>query len=126
MDVTVAPESTYLHPVREDHTVLAYVIEGSGYFDQERDSYAYEVEGANYFDIKRNCLVNRESLVIFESGDAVSVSTENEGVRFLLISGRRINEPVAWFGPIVMNTQDELRQAFDEYENGTFIKESGA
>ena len=63
-----------------------------------------------------------ESLVIFEDGDRVAISTEEHPVRFLLVSGRPIGEPVAWYGPIVMNTQQELRTAFEEYQNGTFIK----
>jgi redox-sensitive bicupin YhaK (pirin superfamily) len=76
MDVSIAPESTFVHPVNAGHTVLAYVIEGAGYFDLERNSYGYEVEGANYFDINRYCMVHRESLVFFDSGDMVSVETE--------------------------------------------------
>jgi len=61
-------------------------------------------------------------LVLFDDGESVRVSTEDEPIRFLLISGKPINEPVAWRGPIVMNTQAELRVAFEEYQNGTFIK----
>ena len=64
-----------------------------------------------------------ESLVLYEqSGDSIIVTTENDPVRFLLVSGRPIGEPVAWYGPIVMNTQEELRIAFDEFRRGTFIK----
>jgi hypothetical protein len=61
-------------------------------------------------------------LVLFDDGESVRVSTEDEPVRFLLISGKPINEPVAWRGPIVMNSQEELRLAFEEHQNGTFIK----
>jgi quercetin 2,3-dioxygenase len=60
--------------------------------------------------------------VLFEDGDQVTVSAQGEAVRFLLISGKPINEPVAWYGPIVMNTQDELRQAVQELRDGTFIR----
>jgi redox-sensitive bicupin YhaK (pirin superfamily) len=98
------------------------VIEGKGYFDQARDPYAYEIQGANYFDFKRNCLIGPESLVLFDDGDHLAVTTADEAVRFLLVSGKPIREPVAWYGPIVMNTQEELRIAFEEYEKGTFIK----
>ena len=62
------------------------------------------------------------TLVVFDSGDEVAVQAGENGVRFLLISGAPIKEPVAWHGPIVMNSQDELRQAFNELNNGTFIK----
>ncbi len=63
-----------------------------------------------------------EHLVIFEEGEEVRIITKNEKVRILLISGKRIGKPVVWYGPIVMNTQEELRIAFEEFENGTFIK----
>ena len=62
------------------------------------------------------------TLVVFDSGDEVAVQAGENGVRFLLISGTPIKEPVAWHGPIVMNSQEELRQAFNELNNGTFIK----
>jgi redox-sensitive bicupin YhaK (pirin superfamily) len=67
-------------------------------------------------------MIGSEFLVIFDDGDQLKVATENEKLRFLLVSGKPIREPVAWYGPIVMNTQEELRIAFKEYENGTFIK----
>jgi redox-sensitive bicupin YhaK (pirin superfamily) len=82
----------------------------------------YEVEGANYFDIERDPFVSQEHLVLFEKGDSIIALTEEDPVRFLLISGKPINEPVAWHGPIVMNTREELKIAFEEYQNGTFIK----
>jgi redox-sensitive bicupin YhaK (pirin superfamily) len=66
--------------------------------------------------------IENEMLVLFGDGESISVSTEEEPVRFLLISGKPINEPVAWRGPIVMNTHEELRLAFEEFQNGTFIK----
>jgi len=108
--------------VKEGHTVLAYVIDGKGYFCRERDPFTYEVEGVNYFDIQRDPFVGAEHLVLLEDGDQVVVSTEDESVRFLLMSGEPIGEPVAWYGPIVMNTREELRTAFEEYRRGTFIK----
>ena len=122
LDVTVPPRSKFLHAVQSEHTAFAYVIEGKGYFDQGRDPYALEIEGANYFDFKRDCLIGPENLVIFGDGDQLTFTTTDEAVRFLLVSGKPIREPVAWYGPIVMNTQDELRIAFEEYQNGTFIK----
>ena len=70
----------------------------------------------------RQPFVGNETIVLFEDGDEVMVSTQGEAVRFLLISGRPIGEPVAWYGPIVMNTEEELEVAFQEYRDGTFIK----
>jgi redox-sensitive bicupin YhaK (pirin superfamily) len=98
------------------------VIEGKGYFDEERDSFGHQVVGRNYFDLDRECSCVNESLILYEDGDHVSISAKDGPVRFLLVSGRPIGEPVAWYGPIVMNTQEELRVAFDEYRKGTFIK----
>jgi redox-sensitive bicupin YhaK (pirin superfamily) len=66
--------------------------------------------------------VGNRSLVLFDRGDEVVVQASDEGIRFLLVSGRPIEEPVAWYGPIVMNTQAELRQAWAELKDGTFIK----
>jgi hypothetical protein len=75
--------------------------------------------------MERSPLIGDTSLVVLDDGEQVTVSTEQQGVRFLLISGKPIGEPVAWYGPIVMNTQEELQIAFDEYQKGTFIKNSG-
>jgi hypothetical protein len=122
LDITVPSNSHLRYPVKRGHTVFAYIIEGKGYFDPGRDVYAYEVEGRNYFDFKRECMMGSENLILFDDGDELTISTEEKPVRFLLISGKPIGEPVAWYGPIVMNTQQELRIAFEEYENGTFIR----
>ena len=93
------------------------------FFCPEKNPFSYEVEGVNYFDMQRDpCVEQTGMLVLFGDGDEVIVSTEDEAVRFLLISGKPLGEPVAWYGPIVMNTQEELRVAFEEYRNGTFIK----
>ena len=67
--------------------------------------------------------VGNRSLVVFGSGDEVVVRAGDEGVRFLLVSGRPLREPIAWHGPIVMNTKEELKIAFEEFDNGTFIKQ---
>lgn len=124
LDIAVPPGTGFTHRVEQGYTVFAYVLEGQGYFEPERDPYAYEVESKNYFDFEREGVIGPESLVTFEDGDELTVSTEDEELRFLLISGRPIGEPVAWYGPIVMNTQEELRIAFDEYQRGTFLKHS--
>jgi redox-sensitive bicupin YhaK (pirin superfamily) len=122
LDVTVPPGSEHSHSTAPDHTVFAYVIEGKGYFCKERDPFTYEMQGANYFDMEREPFVSNGMLVLFQQGNEVVVSTEQEPVRFLLWSGRPIQEPVAWYGPIVMNTEEELRVAFEEYRDGTFVK----
>ncbi len=122
LDVTVAPGTSFSHPVHRGKSVFAYVIDGAGYFDQNRDAYAHEIIGSSYFDFKRSCLCGNGTVVLYSDGDEVSVTPEKSGVRFLLISGRPIGEPVAWYGPVVMNTQDELKHAFQEYQEGTFLK----
>jgi len=105
LDVTINPESEFKHAIKKGHNVFAYIFEGRGYFDENQDP-----------------LKKPEQLVFFGDGDELRISTKNEKVRFLLISGKPIGEPVAWYGPIVMNTQEELRIAFEEYRKGTFIK----
>jgi len=122
LDVTIPAHSEFIHPARRGHTAFAYVIAGEGIFCQEKDPFTYELEGANYFDMERNPFMGNNSLVVFDDGDQIVVSTESQSVRFLLVSGKPIGEPVAWYGPIVMNTREELQIAFDEYRKGTFIK----
>ena len=122
IDVTVPAESEFRHPTKQGHTVFAYIIDGQGYFCEEKNPFTYEVEGRNYFDIQRDPFVGNGTIVLFSDGDEIRVFTEEHHVRFLLISGKPINEPVAWYGPIVMNTQDELKVAFQEFNQGTFIK----
>jgi redox-sensitive bicupin YhaK (pirin superfamily) len=123
IDVSVPADTTFTHAVVAGHTVFAYVVEGSAYFEEERNPFAHEVIGLNYFDFKRDCRFGAETIVLYEqAGDEVAIKTEDSPVRFLLVSGRPIGEPVAWYGPIVMNTQEELQIAFEEFEKGTFIK----
>jgi redox-sensitive bicupin YhaK (pirin superfamily) len=123
IDVSLPAGTSFTHPVPSGHTAFAYVIEGSAYFDEERNPFAHEVIGSNYFDFKRDCRFGAETLVLYErNGDEVAIKAEDSPVRFLLVSGRPIEEPVAWYGPIVMNTQEELQVAFEEFEKGTFIR----
>ena len=98
------------------------MIGGHGIFCQQADPYSYEAEGAGYFDMERGGALGDRHLVLFGDGDSVTVTTEKEAARFLLVSGKPIGEPIAWYGPIVMNTQEELRVAFEELQRGTFIK----
>jgi len=122
LDITVPASTEYIHPTAPSHTVFGYIISGSAYFCKEKNPFGYEVEGRNWFDIKREPLLNSETVVLFEDGEQLEVATESDAVRFLLISGKPIGEPIAWYGPIVMNSQEELQIAFEEYRNGTFIK----
>ena len=105
LDVSLAPGRSFVHPVPPGHTVFAYVFEGAAWFDDRRDA-----------------LLGESSLLVWGPGDSVHVETEGSPARFLLVSGRPLGEAVAWHGPIVMNTNDELRQAVDELDRGTFVK----
>ncbi|MCJ7445770.1 MAG: pirin family protein [Methanotrichaceae archaeon] len=122
LDITVPTQQKFIHPTARGHTVFAYVIEGKGHFCKDKEPFSYEIEGLNYFDMQRDSFASNGTIVLFDEGDQVMVSTKEEAVRFLLISGKPIVEPIAWYGPIVMNTKEELRIAFEEYSKGTFIK----
>jgi len=122
IDVTVPENSEFRHATKQGHTVFAYVIEGKGYFCREKNPFSYEVEGRNYFDIQRDPFIGNGTVVLFDDGEEIVAITEKEKVRFLLVSGKPLDEPVAWYGPIVMNTQEELQTAFEEYRRGTFVK----
>src|SRR5262249_37034376 len=103
LDVTLPAGKKFSHQVPHDHTVFAYVFEGRGAFGPGVE-------------------VHERHLVSFDKGDTVLASATDSPVRFLLVSGQPIGEPIAWRGPIVMNTNDELRIAFEELDNGGFIK----
>jgi len=123
MDVTVPGGTVFEHRITHGHTVVAYVLTGSGLFDEGRDPYSYDYSGNGWMDLERECSFGPETVVLYErEGAAVRVTAGGEGVRFLLLSGRPLGEPVAWQGPIVMNSREELKVAFEEYTNGTFIK----
>jgi redox-sensitive bicupin YhaK (pirin superfamily) len=122
LDVTVAAGATFTRATPHGHTVFAYVIGGRAVFNHQEDPYSYKAEGDTYFDEERDRLIGNRHLVLFGEGDAVVVSAGEEPLRFLLVSGKPIGEPIAWRGPIVMNTQEELRVAFAELDRGTFIK----
>jgi quercetin 2,3-dioxygenase len=105
LDIAVPASSEYKHKTKKGHTVFAFVIDGGGYFDGGK-----------------TVLAENGNVVLFDDGDEVAVATDAAPARFLLLSGKPLNEPVAWHGPIVMNTREELETAFEEYEKGTFIK----
>ena len=123
LDVVVAAGGTFTHAVKPGHTAFAYVLDGEGYFDEQRTVFAHPRFGAGWSDLARPCACGPETVVLYErKGDQIVVTTEKRAVRFLLLTGKPLGEPVAWYGPIVMNTQEELRVAFEEYENGKFVK----
>jgi len=125
VDLSVPPSKTFIHPVRDGHTVFAYVLSGEGCFDERRDALGRESFGEGSLDVKRPRICGPETIVLYaHEGNQIVVTTQDSPVRFLLVSGKPIREPIAWYGPIVMNTQDELRVAFDEFENGTFVKKA--
>jgi redox-sensitive bicupin YhaK (pirin superfamily) len=104
LDIRLAPGPEFRHGIPRDHSAFAYVVDGSGRFETGGDE------------------IGTGHVVRFGTGDEVTVAAGDSGARLLLISGRPLNEPVAWGGPIVMNTQAELERAFDEYRRGTFIQ----
>jgi redox-sensitive bicupin YhaK (pirin superfamily) len=123
LDVFVPPGQRKTLPVETERHAFAYVFEGAGSFRAASQPQGVLTEK----QIDGNEIVMREltsdrSLVLFDSGDEVTVQAGEQGIRFLLVSGKPIEEPVAWHGPIVMNTQAELHQAVTELRNGTFIK----
>lgn len=122
LDVAMPPEAEFVHPTTPGHTVLAYVFEGQACFSGEATRPSYDIEPASYFDLERKPVHGDHAVILFGDGRQVKVRTSASPVRFLLVSGRPLGEPVAWQGPIVMNTQEELRTAFREYRAGTFLK----
>jgi hypothetical protein len=123
LDVTVPAGRRKTLPVENTRHAFAYVFEGSGTFADASRPFGVltEKETAAGGTVVRETTGNR-SLVLFDSGDEVTVQAGDAGIRFLLVSGQPIKEPVAWYGPIVMNTKAELQQAVAELNGGTFIK----
>jgi redox-sensitive bicupin YhaK (pirin superfamily) len=87
----------------------------------EKNAFAYVVDGEASFG-EDGKMITAEHVAHFGAGDGVRVVAGGAGAQLLLVSGRPLGEPVAWYGPIVMNTEAELRLAFEEYQNGTFVK----
>lgn len=122
IDVSVPPGKSKSLPVETTRHAFAYVFEGSGRFCNASAPLDVPTEGVGWSDTSLSEEADNRSLVLFDRGDEVSVQAGEEGIRFLLVSGKPLEEPVAWYGPIVMNTQEELRQAFAEFKAGTFLK----
>jgi len=124
LDITVPPGRRKVLPVETTRNAFAYVFEGSGSFRDASAPFGVLTERGDpgLETVVREETGNR-SLVVFDRGDEVVVQAGDEGIRFLLVSGKPIAEPVAWYGPIVMNTKAELQQAISELNDGTFIKD---
>ena len=122
LDVTVVPGKRKTLPVELTRHAFAYVFAGDGKFCNASAPLAVPTESEGWADQVPPTSAENRMLVLFDRGDEVTVEAGNQGVRFLLVSGKPLGEPVAWYGPIVMNTQEQLRQAFEELERGTFLK----
>jgi len=105
LDISISENKSYSHTIKSGHTLFVYVVDGKALFSDE-DAQEY----------------GNRNLILFNDGNEIIVRTKNSSVRFLLVSGKPLNEPIAWGGPIVMNTQEELQLAFRELKEGTFIK----
>jgi redox-sensitive bicupin YhaK (pirin superfamily) len=122
IDVWVPPGKRKTIPVETKRHAFAYVFEGSGKFSDASGPLAVPTESAGWMESAPVEEADNRSLILFDRGDEVTVQAGEEGIRFLLVSGKPLKEPVAWYGPIVMNTQEELRDAFKELNQGTFLK----
>jgi len=125
LDVEVAAGKRKTLPVETTRNAFAYVFAGTGKFCNASGPLEVPTEGVGWSDTTPPVHADNRSLVLFDRGDEVTVQAGEEGVRFLLISGKPLAEPVAWYGPIVMNTQEQLRQAFEELQKGTFLEPKG-
>jgi quercetin 2,3-dioxygenase len=112
LDVALAAGSRFVHHVPPGHTAFAYVFEGSAQFGDHGAKAAPATASGH--------------VVLFGDGDEIAAEVGAEPARFILVAGKPLREPIAWRGPIVMNTQEELRTAFEEYSNGTFIRKRGS
>ena len=125
LDVSVPPGRRRTLPVETTRHAFAYVFSGAGKFCNASAPLAVPTEGVGWLETTPPTEADNRSLVLFDRGDQVEVQAGQDGVRFLLVSGKPLEEPVAWYGPIVMNTQQQLQQAFEELDRGTFLKQKG-
>jgi redox-sensitive bicupin YhaK (pirin superfamily) len=122
LDVTVPAGRRRVLPIETTRQAFAYVFAGGGKFCNASGPLAVPTEAVGWLDTAPPSEAGNRSLVLFDRGDELEVQAGEDGIRFLLVSGKPLEEPVAWYGPIVMNTQEQLRQAFEELEQGTFLK----
>ncbi|MEL6921503.1 MAG: pirin family protein [Pseudomonadota bacterium] len=124
LDVYVPPFKRKALPVDTYRQAFAYIFEGEGTFHDASKPFGVLVEKeVNGEEIHLRDMSGDRTLVVFDTGDEVVVQSGEKGIRFLLVAGKPIKEPVAWHGPIVMNTQAELQQAFADLRSGNFIRE---
>jgi redox-sensitive bicupin YhaK (pirin superfamily) len=123
LDVSVPPGVRKHLPIETTRHAFAYVFAGSGSFRDASTPRGVRTEVAGPPDTLPTASTGDRSLVLFDRGDEIVVQAGDEGIRFLLVSGEPIEEPVAWYGPIVMNTDEQLQQAYNELRAGTFIKQ---
>jgi redox-sensitive bicupin YhaK (pirin superfamily) len=122
VDISLPPSCKKTLPVEISRSAFAYVFEGSGKFCNASEPLAVPTESGGWLETSPPTEADNRSLILFDRGDEVSIQAGEQGIRFLLVSGKPLREPVAWYGPIVMNTQQELQQAFNELQQGTFLK----
>jgi len=125
LDISIPPNTVRTIKIELSHHAFAYLFQGSARFPGASDPVAAPTEYVTSQGISDTLLshpVENRHLVLFDRGDEIKVHSGDQGVRFLLISGQPLKEPIAWHGPIVMNNRDELIKAFEEYQEGTFIK----
>jgi redox-sensitive bicupin YhaK (pirin superfamily) len=122
LDVSIPPRCRKTLPVEATSQAFAYIFAGSGKFCNSSAPLAVPTEGVGWADTTLHREADNCSLVLFDPGDELTVQAGEDGIRFLLASGIPLQEPVAWYGPIVMNTQKQLQEAFEELEAGTFLK----
>jgi redox-sensitive bicupin YhaK (pirin superfamily) len=125
-DVTVPPGKRKTIPVPTTRHAFAYVFAGSGTFSNASGPMPMSTESFGLSGGAPSDEIDDRTLVLFDRGDEVTVQAGEHGIRFLLVSGKPLGEPVAWRGPIVMNTKEQLREAFAEFQNGTFLKHGQA
>jgi redox-sensitive bicupin YhaK (pirin superfamily) len=122
LDIWVPPRKKKTLPVETTRHAFAYVFAGGGDFRDASGPLPVPTDTLGSMDNTTPSYVGNRSLVLFDRGDEVTVRAGEEGIRFLLVSGRPLKEPVAWYGPIVMNTQEELSQAIADLDDGTFLR----
>jgi len=122
LDIWVPAGRRKTLPVETYRNAFAYIFEGSGTFSNASQPFDVKTDRVGPVNQATEEEAGNRSLVLFDNGDEVTVRAGEKGIRFLLVSGKPIEEPVAWYGPVVMNTEEQLRQAYEELHNGTFIK----
>lgn len=122
LDISVPPGKRKTIPVETKRHAFAYVFAGSGKFRNASGPLAIPTESVDGTETISMVAADDRCLILFDRGDEITVQAGEQGIRFLLVSGKPLEEPVAWQGPIVMNTQEQLQQAFHELQQGTFLK----